>query len=80
MGFDGPKQLKSIEKHTLSLMFGYLKKKNGKTMTKEPHKSFFLIQNGDMGFPSLTYALILDFLVRCPKKMIFGFPPVSPTN
>ena len=38
-------------------------------------KSCFVIQNGDMGLPGLTYPVIFDVLVRCQKILIFGRPP-----
>ena len=55
MVFDDLKPLKSIEKHTLFL-------KRLKNDAKG-HKSCFWIQNSDICFPSLTYALVFDLLV-----------------
>ena len=51
-----------------------------KLYQRGPQKSWFGIQNGDMGVPGSTYRLIFDVLLRCQKIIIFGRLPDGPRN
>ena len=63
MVFDSSKPLKHIDKQITLLDIWAFTKLMKKRCQRGSQKSVFLIQNGDMGLPGLTYPLIFDVLV-----------------